>query len=229
MDRIADRVVLDRLATLSKIDILADLNRREMQTIMDAAPMRSYAAGELLYTPHRPVEVLFLLKQGRVRVFRVSAEGRALTTAIVPAGTIFGEMVLLGQRMYDNYAEAVDETLTCVMSRADVHRLLLSDPRIAARIAEILGRRLVQMGAPPVRHHVQDRPASHRRDLVHPGPRSASHRYDSRIRLSRARSLALARRIAPATTGAVTLANPAGSPRLRNVIRVLDAPSGCQV
>jgi CRP/FNR family transcriptional regulator, cyclic AMP receptor protein len=109
MDRIAaDRVVLDdRLALLSKIDILADLNRREMQTIMDAAPMRTYAAGELLYTPHRPVEVLFLLKQGRVRVFRVSAEGRALTTAIVPAGTIFGEMVLLGQRMYDNYAEAV--------------------------------------------------------------------------------------------------------------------------
>lgn len=54
-------------------------------------------------------------------------------------------MVLLGQHMYDNYAEAVDETLTCVMTQADVRRLLLSDLRIATRIAEILGKRLVQM------------------------------------------------------------------------------------
>jgi CRP-like cAMP-binding protein len=147
VDRIAaDGVVLDdRLAMLSKIDILADLNPEEMRAIMDAAPMRTYPAGDLLYTPHRPVETLFLLKRGRVRIFRVAADGRALTTAIVPAGTIFGEMVLLGQHMYDNYAEALDETLTCAMDRADVHKHLLSDPRIATRIAEILGHRLAAM------------------------------------------------------------------------------------
>jgi CRP-like cAMP-binding protein len=58
---------------------------------------------------------------------------------------MFGEMVLLGQQMYDNYAEAMDEAFTCVMNGADVHRLLLSDPRVAARIVEILGRRLVAM------------------------------------------------------------------------------------
>ncbi|WP_308409571.1 Crp/Fnr family transcriptional regulator [Streptomyces sp. A3M-1-3] len=84
----------------------------------------------------------FILKRGRVRVFRVSADGRALTTAIITPGTIFGEMVLLGQHMYDNYAEALDDVTVCVMSRADVNRLLLTDPRIAARITAILGRRL---------------------------------------------------------------------------------------
>jgi CRP-like cAMP-binding protein len=135
----------DRLALLSKIDILADLSEAEMHAIVEAAPARTFAAGELLCTPHRPVEALFLLKRGRIRVFRISADGRALTTAIVTPGTMFGEMALLGQRMYDNYAEAFDEAFTCVMDRADVHRLLLSDPRIAARIVEILGRRLVEM------------------------------------------------------------------------------------
>jgi CRP/FNR family transcriptional regulator, cyclic AMP receptor protein len=58
---------------------------------------------------------------------------------------MFGEMALLGQRMYDNYAEALDEAHTCVMDRADARRLLLSDPRIAARIVEILGQRLMAM------------------------------------------------------------------------------------
>jgi CRP/FNR family cyclic AMP-dependent transcriptional regulator len=130
---------------LAEVDIFRDLSAAEMEAIAAAAPMRTYAAGELLYSPHNPVETLFILKTGRVRVFRVSPDGRALTTAIITPGTIFGEMVLLGQQMYDNFAEALEETVVCVMSRPDVHRFLLSDPRIAARIAEILGSRLAEM------------------------------------------------------------------------------------
>ena len=130
---------------LAEVDIFCDLSATEMDAIAAAAPMRTYAAGELLYSPHNPVETLFILKRGRVRIFRVSKDGRALTTAIITPGTIFGEMVLLGQHMYDSFAEALDETVVCVMSRTDVHRFLLSDPRIAARIAETLGKRLIEM------------------------------------------------------------------------------------
>jgi CRP/FNR family transcriptional regulator, cyclic AMP receptor protein len=130
---------------LHEVDIFRDLSQAEMDAIDAAAPSKTYAAGELLYTPHNPVEALFILKRGRVRVFRVSPDGKAMTTAIITPGTIFGEMVLLGQHMYDNFAEAMEETVVCVMSRADVHRFLLSDARIATRIAEILGGRLAEM------------------------------------------------------------------------------------
>jgi hypothetical protein len=103
---------------MAEVDIFRDLTPAEMDAIAAAAPMKTYAAGELLFSPHNPVETLFILKRGRVRVFRVSVDGRALTTAIITPGTIFGEMVLLGQHMYDNYAEAIDETVVCVMSRS---------------------------------------------------------------------------------------------------------------
>ncbi len=147
MERIArDRTVLDdRLCLLAEVDIFADLSETEMRAIAEAAPMRTYHGGEMLFTPHQRVEALFMLRRGRVRIFRVSPDGRVLTTAIITPGTIFGEMVLLGQRMYDNHAEALDDATACVMNRADVHRFLLSDPRIAARIAEILGSRLAEM------------------------------------------------------------------------------------
>jgi CRP/FNR family cyclic AMP-dependent transcriptional regulator len=42
-------------------------------------------------------------------------------------------------------AEALDDVTVCVMSRADVRKFLLADPRIAARITEILGRRLADL------------------------------------------------------------------------------------
>jgi hypothetical protein len=44
-----------------------------------------------------------------------------------------------------------------------------------------------------------------------------------------AQILLVGARIAATITGAVTLAKPAGSPRLRRVMRVRPAPAGCQV
>lgn len=127
---------------MSEVDIFCDLSAQEMDALGAAAPSRRYAPGTLVYTPHQPVETLFILKQGRIRIFRTSPDGRALTTAIIEPGTIFGEMVVVGQQMHDSYAEALDEVVVCVMSKADVKRLLLGDPRIAIRISETLGRRL---------------------------------------------------------------------------------------
>ena len=135
----------DETWCMSEVDIFCDLNPDEMAAIAAQAPMRTFAAGELIYTPHAPVEVLFILKEGRVRVFRVSSDGRALTTAIIRPGTIFGEMALLGQQMYGNFAEALEQAVVCIMSQDTVRELLLGDPRIAARITEILGRRLAEM------------------------------------------------------------------------------------
>lgn len=130
---------------LSEVEIFADLPPEDMEAIAAAAPMATFAAGELLYSPPEPAERLFILKRGRVRIFRVSADGRALTTAIVTPGMVFGEMVVLGQQMHDNFAEALDDVVVCVMSRRDVQHFLLSDVRIAARISEILGARVAQL------------------------------------------------------------------------------------
>jgi CRP-like cAMP-binding protein len=130
---------------LSEVDIFRDLSAPEMDAIARAAPMRSCTAGEILYSPDRPMEMLFILKRGRVRIFRVAPDGRALTTALIEPGTIFGEMALLGRRMHANFAEALEDSVVCVMTRDDVGRFLLSDPRIATRIAEILGARLAEM------------------------------------------------------------------------------------
>ena len=96
----------DDIWCMAEVEIFADLTHAEMAAIAAAAPMWSYSAGDLLYSPHQPVEALFILKKGRVRIFRISPDGRALTTALITPGTIFGDMILLGQQMHDNFAEA---------------------------------------------------------------------------------------------------------------------------
>lgn len=54
-------------------------------------------------------------------------------------------MVLIGQRMYDNYAEAIEDSAVCQLSVEEVERYLLADPRIAVRISRLLGEQVARL------------------------------------------------------------------------------------
>ena len=130
---------------LSEVDLFADLSPEEIEAFDRMAPSRTFHRGELIFSQSQPVTALFILKGGRVRIFRVTEDGKALTMAILEPGAVFGEMLLVGQRMYDNYAEAIEETEICQLSVAEVERYLLADPRIAIRISRLLGEQVARL------------------------------------------------------------------------------------
>ncbi|MGD9892778.1 MAG: Crp/Fnr family transcriptional regulator, partial [Dehalococcoidia bacterium] len=104
--------------------------------------MTTCQRGRVFYTPGETGEVLFVLKQGRVNVYRVTADGRKLITETIGPGTIFGEMSLIGQGMRGSFAEAATDCTLCVMSRADLEYILATHPQVALRLVETLAARL---------------------------------------------------------------------------------------
>lgn len=135
----------DKVWRLTEVDIFQDLGAAEVEGIAMSAQMKEVAAGSLLISPNHTNEVLFILKTGRVRLYRLAADGRSLTTAIIEPGQIFGEMLPMAQQLDDTYAEALEPSVVCIMSRSDVNGLLLADPRVAARVAEVLGARVLDL------------------------------------------------------------------------------------
>ncbi len=133
-----------KIGYLSMMDLFRDLTPEEMQEIDRATRMQTCTAGRVFYSPEETGEVLFILKKGAVQIYRMSPEGRKLVIAQLPPYSFFGEMSCIGQGMYDTFAEATEESLICTMSRSDVERLLLSKPKIALRILEAVGRRVVE-------------------------------------------------------------------------------------
>lgn len=132
-----------KIGYLSAMELFRDLSAQEMQEIDRATMMQTCRAGRVFYTPGETGEVLFILKQGAVQLYRMSSEGRKLVIARLEPTCFFGEMSCIGQGMYNTFAEATDDSLICTMSRHDVERLLLSKPQIAVRILEAIGKRLV--------------------------------------------------------------------------------------
>ncbi|MBM7847345.1 Crp/Fnr family transcriptional regulator [Arthrobacter roseus] len=130
---------------MTEVELFAYLSAQEIAAMDKVAPARLFRRGELLFSQSEPVTALFILKSGRVRVFRVAEDGKALTMAILEPGAVFGEMMLVGQRMYDNYAEAIEDATICQLSVEEVERFLLADPRIAIRISRLLGEQVARL------------------------------------------------------------------------------------
>ena len=132
----------EKMRYLSELTVFQDLTAREMEDLNRITTMSTVQKGRVFYRPEEPGEVLFILKEWRVQLYRISPEGKKLVITTLGEHTLFGEMALLGTKMHNTFAEAVEDCLICVMSRTDLERLILSRPQVALRILEITGKRL---------------------------------------------------------------------------------------
>lgn len=140
-----EKLPADEHYCIAGVDLFQDLSRREMAALDARAPLRTAAPGQIVYSPERPVPVLFIVKRGRIRLYRIGLDGRSVTNAVLERGAVFGEMEPLGLRMRWTWAEALESSELCLMSRTDVRALLFTDPRIALRIAEALATRIEEL------------------------------------------------------------------------------------
>ncbi len=129
---------------LSEMEVFQDLSSRDLAEVMRVTTMANVPKGRVFW-PSEMGEVLFLLKEGRVQIYRLSPEGKKLILTTLGPGSIFGEMTLTGQRMYDAFVETVEDCLIYIIGRADLERLIIEKPQIALRLLDIMGRRLYEM------------------------------------------------------------------------------------
>lgn len=139
--------ISQKINYLHTVDIFQDLSKAEMSEMDRTTTMSTCRKGKIFYRPQDTSEVLFILKKGRIQLYRLSPEGKKLVVASIGAGTIFGEMAIIGQGMQNAFAEAVQDCLLCVMSRYDVERLILDNPAVALRIMGLMANRLSQAEA----------------------------------------------------------------------------------
>jgi CRP-like cAMP-binding protein len=133
---------------LSSIDVFRDLPRSEIERLAETTRMLTCPRGRVVYRAGESNEALFLLKTGRVQIVRETADGKRLITAVLGPHTFFGEMALVGQRFpQDSTAEALEDTLLCVLSRKDLERLILAWPKVGLRFLEQLSARLLETEA----------------------------------------------------------------------------------
>ena len=127
---------------LSMVDVLEPLSEEELEEFSRGVPDTHVERGRVFYAPGDKSEALFLLKRGKVRIYKATPDGEEFTLAVVEAGTMFGEMSLTAQRVREAYAEAVEPSDICILRREDLERIVRSNPDVGLAMMRVLSERL---------------------------------------------------------------------------------------
>jgi len=134
----------EKIRLLSMVDVLEPLSEEELKEFGRRVPDTHVEQGQIFFTPGDRSEALFMLKKGRVRIYRVTPDGWEFTLAVVEAGTMFGEMALTAQRMRQAYAQATEPSDICILKNADLERLVRGNPEVGIKMIRVLSERLRQ-------------------------------------------------------------------------------------
>jgi CRP/FNR family transcriptional regulator, nitrogen oxide reductase regulator len=126
-----------------------------------SAVSRRFDPGESLFVQDGPAGELFLLKKGRVKVWRASEDGTALTLTLVGAGAPIGTLGAVDDRRNHATATAVTMVDAWVWQIDALRQMMVSSPALAANVlrtvtnyAEQLIQRLEEVGSIPVEQRI---------------------------------------------------------------------------
>jgi CRP-like cAMP-binding protein len=112
------------------------------QPLKEVARQRSFKKKAFLYLAGDRAGDLYLLDQGRVRVFTHSREGRTLTLSIANPGDFFGVNALFPHSRHENHARALSDGMSYVIPRRHLEVILEKNPMLALMVMENLGQRV---------------------------------------------------------------------------------------
>lgn len=133
---------MDTIALLRQLPIFSELDDVALGRLAERCVPRNVAAGHVLFTAGEACRGLYIVQDGRVRIFRTSPEGREQVLHIEGPGRAVAELPLFDGGPYPASAMTMDDSRLVFLPRADFEYLYRTHPDIAHAIIRGLGVRL---------------------------------------------------------------------------------------
>jgi len=127
---------------LKQVPLFADLADEEIRELMTVARRRAFRAGEIIFHREDPGQVLYVIKEGKVKICLISPDGQEMTLTILGKGEYFGEFALLDGLPRSTDAIASERVECYTLQRTDFHNAIMKNPKIAIQAMEVLSKRL---------------------------------------------------------------------------------------
>jgi len=133
---------MDKIWYLKQINIFKELSQPQLEEVDRIAIHKYLKKKEIIYLPGDSSDKVYLLKKGRVKVSRLSEDGREMTMTLLEPGEFFGESALYAEQpTRSTMAEALDDAMICSIYRPEFEQMLKREPDLALRVTKAIGRR----------------------------------------------------------------------------------------
>src|SRR5579863_5846644 len=127
---------------LKQVSIFASLSDEDVRTLMSVAKRRTFRSGEVIFHRDDPGQVLYVIKEGKVKICLISPDGQEISLVVFGKGECFGELALLDGLPRSADAIALEKVECYTLQRNDFHNTIMKNPKIAIQVLEVLSKRL---------------------------------------------------------------------------------------
>lgn len=134
------------LSFLQRVSIFSGIGADSLQRIASITGEKSFPKKSIIFHEGDQGDTLYILKSGRVKISKITEDGREKTLTIMQPGDFFGEMAIFDDLPRSATAEVIDDTaMVYTVSKRDFERIILEHPSIALKIMRDLTRRIRQV------------------------------------------------------------------------------------
>ena len=127
---------------IREIPLFAGLIDEQIQWLAAIVEKRKYSRGKVIFTEGEEAAGLYVLHTGRVKIYKLSSEGKEQILHIFGPGEPFGEVAVFAGGQFPAYAEALEVSETLFFPRKKIVELLTKDPSMAMNMLAMLSKRL---------------------------------------------------------------------------------------
>lgn len=145
MEAAAKTEEFNKLWYLKKINLLKELSAEELGFIARCSKMSKLKKGDIIFFQGEPSFDVYFLKEGRVKLSRMNFEGREITLAILDKGEILGELSAYSEEHRNVQAQAMEESIVCMMKKSDFLDVLHRSPQLNFKLTKFIVFRRLQI------------------------------------------------------------------------------------
>jgi len=132
------------LDVIAAIPIFNGLPDDQITAIKQIAIEKKVTKGEILFSEGDEGKGFFVIAEGRLKVFKVSPDGKEQILHILGRGQPFGEVsVFAGQRFPAN-AQALESSRVFFLPRSGIVNLIAANPSLALNMLAVMSKKLRQ-------------------------------------------------------------------------------------
>jgi CRP/FNR family transcriptional regulator, dissimilatory nitrate respiration regulator len=127
---------------MRSIPLFKGLHESACAALGDIARRRSFSKGQAIFSEGEPGHGFFVVVEGRVKIFKLSDDGKEQILHIFSTGEPFGEVPVFTGRHFPAHAMALEITHTLYFTRKEFIALVSAHPDVALSMMAVLSHRL---------------------------------------------------------------------------------------
>jgi CRP/FNR family transcriptional regulator, dissimilatory nitrate respiration regulator len=134
----------DVLSFIGSVPLFKGLPPAQLELVASIGSIHSAGRGERIFSEGEEANGFYLVVRGRVKIFKLSPDGKEQVLHIVGFPEPFGEVPVFAGGSFPANAQPIEDTLLVFLPRKAFVGLIKTDPSLAMNMLALLSRRLMQ-------------------------------------------------------------------------------------